>query len=126
MAHGYSRMGKAAGAGFYDYNETPPQLWSGLKTFERRNRGIPAQDITDRLTHAAMLAALSTDDSTDSELIAASLGPKIAASAAQALDMLSAADRHRFIDRNVARVALGRERQICGRLRQNDPAFGLI
>jgi len=99
MAHGYSRMGKAAGAGFYDYNETPPQLWSGLKTFERRNRGIPAQDITDRLTHAAMLAALSSDDPTGSELIAASLGPKIAASAAQALDMLPAPDRHRFIDR---------------------------
>ena len=99
MAHGYSRMGKAAGAGFYDYNDTPPQLWSGLKTFERRNRGIPAQDITDRLTHAAMLAALTVDDSTDGELIAANFGPTIAASAVQALDLLPTADRHRFIDR---------------------------
>jgi hypothetical protein len=99
MAHGYSRLGRAAGAGFYDYTETPPQLWSGLKTFERRNRGIPAADITDRLTHAAMLAALTIDDSADSAFIAASLGPKIAASAAQVLDMLPETDRLRFIDR---------------------------
>ncbi len=99
MAHGYSRLGKAAGAGFYDYSDTLPQIWSGLKTFERRNRGIPTQDIADRLTHAAMLAALTTDDATDREMIAASFGPKIAASATQALDMLPAADRHRFIDR---------------------------
>ncbi len=99
MAHGYSRLGKAAGAGFYDYNETPPQLWSGLKTFERRNRGIPGADITDRLTHAAMLAALTIDDSADSELMAASFGPNIASSSAQVLEMLPEADRHRFIDR---------------------------
>ncbi len=99
MAHGYSRIGKTAGAGFYDYNDTPPQIWSGLKTFERRNRGIPAQDISDRLTHAALLAALTTDVSSDSALIAANFGPKIAASAVQAIDMLPAADRHRFIDR---------------------------
>jgi hypothetical protein len=99
MAHGYSRLGRAAGAGFYDYNETPPQLWSGLKTFERRNRGIPGADITDRLTHAAMLAALTIDHSADSELMAASFGPSIASSSAQALEMLPEADRHRFIDR---------------------------
>ena len=99
MAHGYSRLGRAAGAGFYDYNETPAQLWSGLKTFERRNRGIPGADITDRLTHAAMLAALTIDGSADSELMAANFGPKIAANSAQALEMLPEADRHRFIDR---------------------------
>ena len=99
MAHGYSRLGRAAGAGFYDYNETPPQLWSGLKTFERRNRGIPGADITDRLTHAAMLAALTIDHSADSELMAASFGPGIASSSAQVLEMLPEADRHRFIDR---------------------------
>jgi len=99
MAHGYSRLGRAAGAGFYDYNETPPQLWSGLKTFERRNRGIPEADIADRLTHAAMLAALTIDDSADSELMAASFGPNIASSSAQVLEMLPEADRDRFIDR---------------------------
>jgi hypothetical protein len=99
MAHGYSRLGRAAGAGFYDYNETPPQLWSGLKTFERRNRGIPGADITDRLTYAAMLAALTIDDSADSELMAASFGPNIASSSAQVLEMLPEADRDRFIDR---------------------------
>jgi 3-hydroxyacyl-CoA dehydrogenase len=99
MAHGYSRLGRAAGAGFYDYNETPPQLWSGLKTFERRNRGIPAADITDRLTHAAMLAALTIDESADSELMAANFGPNIATGSAQVLEMLPATDRHRFIDR---------------------------
>ncbi len=99
MAHGYSRLGRTAGAGFYDYNETPPQLWSGLKTFERRNRGIPGADITDRLTHAAMLAALTIDDSADSELMAANFGPNIASNSAQVLEMLPEADRHRFIDR---------------------------
>jgi len=99
MAHGYSRLGRAAGAGFYDYNETPPQLWSGLKTFERRNRGIPEADIADRLTHAAMLVALTIDDSADSELMAASFGPNIASSSAQVLEMLPEADRDRFIDR---------------------------
>jgi 3-hydroxyacyl-CoA dehydrogenase len=99
MAHGYSRLGRAAGAGFYDYSETPPQLWSGLKTFERRNRGIPEADITDRLTHAAMLAALTVDDSADSELMAANFGPNIASSSAQVLEMLPEDGRHRFIDR---------------------------
>jgi hypothetical protein len=99
MAHGYSRLGRVAGAGFYDYNETPPQLWSGLKTFERRNRGIPEADIADRLTHAAMLAALTIDDSADGELMAASFGPNIASSSAQVLEMLPEADRDRFIDR---------------------------
>jgi 3-hydroxyacyl-CoA dehydrogenase len=99
MAHGYSRLGRAAGAGFYDYNETPPQLWSGLKTFERRNRGIPETDIADRLTHAAMLAALTIDDSADSELMAANFGPNIACNSAQVLEILPEADRHRFIDR---------------------------
>jgi 3-hydroxyacyl-CoA dehydrogenase/enoyl-CoA hydratase/3-hydroxybutyryl-CoA epimerase len=99
MAHGYSRLGRTAGAGFYDYNETPPQLWSGLKTFERRNRGIPGTDITDRLTHAAMLAALTIDDSADSELMAANFGPNIASNSAQVLEMLPEANRHRFIDR---------------------------
>jgi 3-hydroxyacyl-CoA dehydrogenase/enoyl-CoA hydratase/3-hydroxybutyryl-CoA epimerase len=99
MAHGYSRLGRAAGAGFYDYSETPPQLWSGLKTFERRNRGIPAADITDRLTHAAMLAALTIDVSADSELMAANFGPNIASNSAQVLEMLPEANRHRFIDR---------------------------
>jgi 3-hydroxyacyl-CoA dehydrogenase len=32
------RRGQKTGAGFYDYGSDTPQLWSGLKTFERRSR----------------------------------------------------------------------------------------
>lgn len=58
MAHGFNRMGRAAGRGFYDYDdEDPPQLWSGLKVFERRRVAIPVADVRDRLVYAVALAA---------------------------------------------------------------------
>ncbi len=59
MAHGFRRMGRAAGAGFYDYAEgETPQLWSGLKTFERGARQITADDVRDRLLYAIALEAV--------------------------------------------------------------------
>lgn len=59
MAHGFNRMGRAAGRGFYDYDddEASPQLWSGLKVFERRRVTIPAEDVRDRLVHMLALTA---------------------------------------------------------------------
>ncbi len=52
MAHGFRRMGKAAGAGFYEYEDDgTASLWSGLKAFERRSVKIPDEDVRDRLLH---------------------------------------------------------------------------
>jgi len=61
MAHGFKRLGKAAQRGFYDYSDEPAQLWSGLKTFERRRKDIDSADILDRLRLAAVLASLNQD-----------------------------------------------------------------
>jgi len=61
MAHGFKRLGKDAQRGFYDYDYDTPQLWSGLKTFERRGKSIDATDLRDRLTFSAALAALHID-----------------------------------------------------------------
>ncbi len=52
MAHGYKRMGRAYGAGFYDYTDAGKSLWSGLKTFERGGKDIPFEDAKDRLLYA--------------------------------------------------------------------------
>jgi len=58
MAHGFNRMGRAAGRGFYDYEDSePPELWSGLKVFERRRVVIPPGDIRDRLLFIQSLAS---------------------------------------------------------------------
>lgn len=59
MAHGFNRMGRAYGNGFYDYPEDEPkELWPGLKAFERRARKIPAEDVTDRLLYVQAIEAL--------------------------------------------------------------------
>ena len=56
MAHGYKRMGRAYGAGFYEYDSTGGKsLWSGLKTFERGAKNIPIEDIKDRMLYAQAL-----------------------------------------------------------------------
>ncbi len=51
MAHGYKRMGRAYGAGFYDYSESGKTLWSGLKTFERGAKEVPLNDVKERLLY---------------------------------------------------------------------------
>ncbi|ODT31125.1 MAG: hypothetical protein ABS54_00575 [Hyphomicrobium sp. SCN 65-11] len=59
MAHGFNRMGRQAGRGFYDYEEgEPPELWSGLKVFERRRVSIPPEDIRDRLLYRLALESM--------------------------------------------------------------------
>lgn len=61
MSHGFKRLGRVSGGGFYDYGTQPPQLWSGLKSFERRSRQLPAADVRDRLLYAAILAGLESE-----------------------------------------------------------------
>lgn len=52
MAHGFRRMGRDAGAGFYDYEDDGTiSLWTGLKAFERRTTRIPMEDVRDRLLY---------------------------------------------------------------------------
>jgi 3-hydroxyacyl-CoA dehydrogenase/enoyl-CoA hydratase/3-hydroxybutyryl-CoA epimerase len=59
MAHGYRRMGRAAGAGFYEYADDGTRtLWSGLKAFERRSAKVPEQDIKDRLLFIQAIESL--------------------------------------------------------------------
>lgn len=59
MAHGFRRMGREAGAGFYEYEDDgSASLWSGLKAFERRATRLPAEDIRDRLLFAQALEAV--------------------------------------------------------------------
>ncbi|MBX3590235.1 MAG: enoyl-CoA hydratase/isomerase family protein [Burkholderiaceae bacterium] len=53
MAHGFKRMGRAYGGGFYDYpQDGEKSLWSGLKVFERGGRAIPFEDVKDRMLYA--------------------------------------------------------------------------
>jgi hypothetical protein len=100
MAHGYRRLGRAAGAGFYDYGSDMPQLWSGLKTFERRSRRVPADDVRDRLMFAATLRALSlAPDTTGTAAVAISLGTQIPLDAEAARSLPQLADAARFAAR---------------------------
>lgn len=59
MAHGYRRLGRDAGAGFYEYEDDGSiTLWSGLKAFERRGAKVPEEDIRDRLLFIQALEAV--------------------------------------------------------------------
>jgi 3-hydroxyacyl-CoA dehydrogenase len=53
MAHGFRRTGRASGGGFYDYTGgAEPQLWSGLKVFERGAREVDDASLAERLRAA--------------------------------------------------------------------------
>jgi len=53
MAHGFRRTGRASGGGFYDYAASAePQLWSGLKVFERGAREVDDASLAERLKAA--------------------------------------------------------------------------
>ena len=53
MAHGYRRMGRAYGAGFYEYSaDGTKHLWPGLSAFGKGGRSVPVEDIRDRLLYA--------------------------------------------------------------------------
>lgn len=59
MAHGYKRMGRAYGGGFYDYPEGGEKhLWEGLKTFVRSSKQVPLEDIRDRLLYIQALETM--------------------------------------------------------------------
>ncbi len=59
MAHGFGRMGRAHGGGFYDYPKHGEKtLWPGLSVFERGGRSIPFEDIKDRLLYAQAIETI--------------------------------------------------------------------
>jgi 3-hydroxyacyl-CoA dehydrogenase / enoyl-CoA hydratase / 3-hydroxybutyryl-CoA epimerase len=62
MSHGYKRMGRAHGAGFYDYSGQGKSLWSGLKTFERGGKVIAMTDAKDRMLYAQALETVRCMD----------------------------------------------------------------
>jgi hypothetical protein len=100
MAHGFHRMGRAAGAGFYDYASDPPTLWSGLKTFERRGKQLDATDVRDRLAFAAALAALASHGSPSQHAAGAFAGPTgIALDAQHAAAWIERMGRAAFVAR---------------------------
>lgn len=59
MIHEFGRVGKAAGAGFYDYpaNEKK-RLWSGLKHWQKDHVAITEQDMIDRFLFVQALDSL--------------------------------------------------------------------
>ena len=98
MAHGFKRMGKADGRGFYDYDFDPPQLWSGLKTFERRGKSLEIADISDRLLFSAALSALP-DHGTADLAVRSILGSRMPADAHQAKAWIDSIGAARFSSR---------------------------
>ncbi len=59
MSHGYKRMGRAYGGGFYEYPEGQEKhLWEGLKTFVRASKNVPHEDIRDRMLYIQALETL--------------------------------------------------------------------
>jgi 3-hydroxyacyl-CoA dehydrogenase/enoyl-CoA hydratase/3-hydroxybutyryl-CoA epimerase len=90
MAHGFRRLGRSAGGGFYDYSSDPPQLWSGLKTFERRGRKLESVDVRDRLILAGAIAAIGASAGTTPGSVPAVFGGRIPGDAAQARAMVAA------------------------------------
>lgn len=52
MAHGYQRMGRAAGGGFYEYPaDAEKSLWPGLDAFARGRRKVALDDVRDRMLY---------------------------------------------------------------------------
>ncbi|MGB7183454.1 MAG: 3-hydroxyacyl-CoA dehydrogenase NAD-binding domain-containing protein, partial [Burkholderiaceae bacterium] len=60
MAHGFNRLGREAGAGFYDYDyeDDPPELWEGLSAFARGSHKADPGDCADRLLMAPTIQML--------------------------------------------------------------------
>lgn len=59
MAHGYRRMGRAHGGGFYDYPpDAEKSLWPGLQAFERAGRAVPIEDVRDRLLYVQSIETI--------------------------------------------------------------------
>ena len=59
MSHGFKRMGRSYGGGFYDYPEgQPKELWEGLSVFARNAKEVPLGDVRDRLLFIQALETL--------------------------------------------------------------------
>jgi 3-hydroxyacyl-CoA dehydrogenase/enoyl-CoA hydratase/3-hydroxybutyryl-CoA epimerase len=59
MTHGFRRLGRSAGGGFFEYPASGPKaLWGGLVTFARGARMLDAIDAADRLLYAVILEAV--------------------------------------------------------------------
>jgi len=59
MAHGYRRMGRAYGGGFYDYPaDAEKSLWPGLQAFERARNRLAIDDVRDRLLYVQSLETI--------------------------------------------------------------------
>ena len=104
MAHGFRRTGKSAGGGFYDHaGLDTPALWSGLRVFERRSQSLSDEEVRDRLTMAAQLAALSHPE--PSTLRSARFGDTLPADGAAAVQQIQASGREAFRARAQALAA---------------------
>ncbi|MCC7059512.1 MAG: 3-hydroxyacyl-CoA dehydrogenase, partial [Burkholderiaceae bacterium] len=56
--HGFKRLGRAHGAGFYDYPDAAPKsLWPGLSAFERGKRTVAPDDVADRMLYVQAIEA---------------------------------------------------------------------
>ncbi|MDT3677506.1 MAG: 3-hydroxyacyl-CoA dehydrogenase NAD-binding domain-containing protein [Burkholderiaceae bacterium] len=59
MAHGYRRLGRAWGGGFYEYPADGEKfLWPGLQAFERAKRAVTLGDVRDRLLYVQSLETI--------------------------------------------------------------------
>jgi hypothetical protein len=105
MAHGFRRTGRAAGGGFYDYSSDAPQLWSGLKTFERRGRALPRQDVLERLRHIAALASLGQAVAPASTSLGTVFGPSLPTDAEAARTFVRTMGQEAFIARSTELAA---------------------
>lgn len=65
MAHGFRRLGRTCGSGFYNYVDGDRDvLWTGLSAFRRRAVTIPPEDVRDRLLYIMALAAVRDSERT--------------------------------------------------------------
>ncbi|WP_296700865.1 hypothetical protein [Thiocapsa sp. UBA6158] len=99
MAHGYRRMGRSGGAGFYDHGSEPPQLWSGLKTFERRTAKVLEADVVDRLRYAAMLGALRATGDAPTAALETAFGTQVPLTAEAAVSTVQSLGTEHFLAR---------------------------
>jgi hypothetical protein len=102
MAHGYKRLGRSAGAGFYEYEGSQGRrLWSGLKTFERGGRSIPADDVADRISYSLAIEAvrcLRMEAAPGTDAAGNGAGPS-PVGADDALRYIDKVGRQRFVER---------------------------
>jgi 3-hydroxyacyl-CoA dehydrogenase/enoyl-CoA hydratase/3-hydroxybutyryl-CoA epimerase len=112
MAHGYRRMGRASGAGFYEYEDDGSRsLWSGLKAFERRSARIPTEDVRDRLL---FIQAIETNRCLDEGVIASPADANLGSLAGWGFPAALGGSAH-FIDQLGIEVFVARAQELAER-----------